>query len=100
MEQLSPCATTTDPCSRACPLQLLNPNAATTEAHVPRALAAKRAATTMRSPRTAVKSSLCLLQLEKACTARKTQDNFKKKKWASDREGADEGVVVQSLSCV
>ena len=40
--------------------QLLSPRATTTEAHAP------REATTVRSPRTAMKSSPHLLQLEKA----------------------------------
>ena len=52
--------------SRARMPQLLSPCAATTEAHVPRAHAPQREATTMRSPRTTMKSSPRLLQLEKA----------------------------------
>ena len=47
MEQLSPCATTT-------------------EAHAPRARAPQREATAMRSPHTAMKSSPHSPQLEKA----------------------------------
>lgn len=41
------------------------------DAHAPAASAAQREATIMR-PRTAMKRSLCLLQLESLCTARKT----------------------------
>ena len=59
MEQLSPCATTTEPV-----LQSLR--ATTTEAYVPTARALQREGTAMRSPRTATKSSPCSPQLKKA----------------------------------
>ena len=46
--------------------QLLSPCAATTEARAPGTCALQREATALRSPRTAVKSDLHSLQLEKA----------------------------------
>ena len=69
--------------SRACALQLLSPHAATTEANVPRAHALQRGATSMRSPRTAMKSSPCSPQLEKAKMQQRRPSaakNLKKKK--------------------
>ena len=58
--------------------QLLSPRAATTEAHAPRACALQREATAMRTPRTAMKSSSCSLQLEKSpSAATKTQHSQK-----------------------
>ena len=53
-------------CCRARVPQLVSPRAATTEAHAPRACALQWEATTMRSPRTATKSSPRSPQLEKA----------------------------------
>ena len=58
----------------ACESQLLCPCATTTEAHVPKACALQREATTMRSPRTAMKTSPHLPQLEKARTQQQKKD--------------------------
>ena len=67
-------------CSRAREPQLLSPCATTTEAHVPRAHATQqRQATTMRSLRTAMKSSPCSLQLEKARAQQRSPNTAKNK---------------------
>ena len=84
-EQLSPCATATEP---PC-YNYWSPCAATTEARVPRARAPQqKEATAMRSPCTAMKSSSRSPQLEKArvqqqrpSTAKKKKKKIKIKKW-------------------
>ena len=93
MEQLSPCATTTEPvllspCTtttepmhpRAHVPQILSPRAATTEACMPRACAPQqREATAMRSMHTAMRSSPRLPQLEKARTQQQRPNAAKNK---------------------
>ena len=82
--------------SRAHKPQLLSPRATTTEARTPRARALQREATTMRSPRTATKSSPHSLQLEKACAQQRRSNAAKKNKktlgdLAQERAFTEEG---------
>ena len=66
--------------SRAWEPQLLSPRVTTTEVHAPRARAPQqREATSMRSPRTATKSSPRSPQLEKAHTQQRRPNTAKNK---------------------
>ena len=79
---LSPCATTTEPVRPSTRVpQLLSLRAATSDARACRAHAPQQEATSMRSPRTATKSSPRSLQLEKARAQQRrsnTAKTFKK----------------------
>ena len=67
--------------------QLLSPHATTTEARAPRAHAPQREATTMRSLRSAMKSSPRSLQLEKASTQQQ-RPNAAKNKYIKKKKSA------------